>query len=51
MGVPHFASVEAAVKAAVLALPPAERQGSVAVLPHGGVVLPLVVEGGGEETS
>jgi nickel-dependent lactate racemase len=44
MGVPHFASVEAAVKAAVLALPPAERRGGVAVLPHGGVVLPGVSE-------
>lgn len=44
MGVPHFATVEAAVKAAVLALPPAARHGCVAVLPHGGLVLPVVPE-------
>jgi nickel-dependent lactate racemase len=48
MGVPYFASVEAAVKAAVLALPPAARPGCVAVLSHGGVVLPVVEEEGGE---
>lgn len=48
MGVPKFATVEAAVKAAVAALPPAEQPGSVAILPHGGVALPLVRDGGGE---
>ncbi len=42
MGVPHFDTVEAAVAAAVTRLPAGQQPGSVAVLPFGGLVLPLV---------
>ncbi len=42
MGLAYFNSVEEAVAAAVVQLPAAERPGSVAVLPQGGVVLPIV---------
>lgn len=42
MGLDYYNSVEEAVTAAVTQLPAAERPGSVAVLPQGGVVLPMV---------
>lgn len=42
MGVPYFDTVEAALNEAVNRLLPADRAGAVAVLPHGGVTLPLV---------
>ncbi len=45
MRMPFFASVEDAVAAAVARLPESERQGSVAVLPQGGVLLPIVSQG------
>lgn len=47
MGVAYFATVEDAVCEAVLSLPESERRGAVAVLPEGGVVLPVVSQIGG----
>ncbi len=37
----YFADVEAAMTAALSRLPPAEREGAVAVIPQAGVVLPI----------
>jgi nickel-dependent lactate racemase len=42
MGIAYYRSVEEAVADAVAALEPAERRGSVAVIPQAGLVLPLV---------
>ncbi len=42
MRIPYYPSVEAAVAEAVTRLPGAERTRSVAVLPQGGIILPVV---------
>ena len=44
MGIPFYDTVEAALAAAVNRLPEARRKGAVAVLPQGGIALPLVRE-------
>jgi hypothetical protein len=45
MGIQYFETVEDAVADAVSRLPKAERNGSVAVIPQAGLVLPLLIAG------